>query len=607
MCGIAGFIDPQGHGSANERERQLDALRAALMHRGPDDRGSWSSPNGVANFVHTRLSILDLSAAGHQPMSTPDGRLTVTFNGEIYNFRELRTELEKEGVEFRTATDTEVILRLYEKHGTQVVDKLRGMFAFAIWDERAQSCFLARDPLGIKPLYYTHTGGIFAFASELRALERAGFAGKNINAHALAAYFETGTVPEPRTLLRDARCLEAAHWILWKNGQVEDRCYWRIRFPSRPIEREEAATGLREALLDSVRNHFVSDVPVGIFLSGGVDSTALVALARQIGIRDVSTFSIGVDDPDLDESTLARRTAAHFGTDHHEFRLGEADGRKRFEEFIRHIDQPSIDGFNTFTVSSFAASHGMKVVLSGLGGDELFGGYPSFTQVPRLVLVGRVLGLIPGLRRHVGVRLEHRSSSHRLRRLGSFLQGASSIPSAYHTFRGIFSRRAARILAARYAGVTLAEFLAEPAVQPPTVEGIPTAKDEVSYCELSLYMRNQLLKDSDVMSMAHGLELRVPFVDRILFEAAARIPASIRLQQGKKILLAAVPEIPDWIAGQPKRGFLFPYQKWATSTWGSLFQKTTAKLPVVNPTWYQQWCVFVLSQWLEQRGLAGEG
>lgn len=602
MCGIAGFIDPKGN--VRDPAPCLNVLQGELLHRGPDDRGTWSSHNRVANFAHTRLSILDLSAAGHQPMSLADGRLTITFNGEIYNFRELRAELEQDGVTFRTATDTEVILRLYERHGTNVVDRLRGMFAFAIWDEREQSCFLARDPLGIKPLYYTHSNGVLAFASELRALQRAGFAGRAIDAQALAAYFETGTVPEPCTLLRDARCLEAAHWLLWKDGRLEKTCYWRIRFAPRHQDRVEAVRNLREALLDSVRRHFVSDVPVGIFLSGGIDSTALVALARQIGIRDISTFSIGVDDPALDESAPARRTARHFGTDHHEFVLSEEDGKSRFEQFLRHVDQPTIDGFNTFTVSSFAASKGLKVVLSGLGGDEMFGGYPSFAQVPRLVLAAKLLGLVPGLRHHLGVRLEHHSRSHRLRRLGVFLQGENTIPNAYHAFRGIFSRRAARILAARFAGVTLAEFLAHHPPEPAPDEGFPTSRDAVSFCELSRYMRNQLLKDSDVMSMAHGLELRVPYVDRDLFETAAAIPASLRLQQGKKILLSAVPEVPEWVANQPKRGFLFPYQKWATSTWGSLFRETTATLPVVNPTWYQQWCVFVLAQWLEQRGLA---
>jgi asparagine synthase (glutamine-hydrolysing) len=347
-----------------------------------------------------------------------------------------------------------------------------------------------------------------------------------------------------------------------------------------------------------MRRHFVSDVPVGIFLSGGIDSTALVALARHIGVKDIATFSIGVDDAGLDESSMAARTAAHFETRHHELRLDAEAGRVRFDEFINHIDQPSIDGFNTYTVSSFAREKGLKVVLSGLGGDELFAGYPSFEKVPALVRQARCLNLVPGLAHHTGLILEYRSQSHRLRRLGAFLQGPLTISRAYGAFRGIFSHRSARMMAARYAGVPLAEFLkslGEPAED--SVAG--NALDEVSRCELSRYMRHQLLKDSDVMSMAHSLELRVPMVDRKLFEAVASIPAAIRLQQGKRLLIDAVPELPSWVVNQKKKGFLFPYQQWAHSNWGDVFQKTNAHLPVRAPTWYQTWCVFMLDRWLE--------
>ena len=598
MCGIAGILDP--HLSLSDTDRRIAALLAALNHRGPDDRGAWSAPTGKAHFAHTRLSILDLSAAGHQPMGLPGGRFTITFNGEIYNFRELRAEFEQDGLPFQTGTDTEVLLRLYERHGQGMLDKLRGMFAFAIWDEQEQTCFLARDPMGIKPLYYSNQGGVFAFASELQALQKAGFGSSETDAMALFSYFESGSVAEPRTLVQGIRCLEAGHCLEWRQGVIENNAWWNIRFPVEAASSKNPSATLREALLESTRRHFVSDVPVGIFLSGGVDSTALVALAREIGIKDISTFSIGVDDPMLDESSVARRTAAHFGTDHHELRLSDAEGKRRFEEFIQHIDQPSIDGFNTFTVSSFAREKGMKVVLSGLGGDEMFAGYPSFTQVPRMVMMARMLDLIPGVRHNLGVTLEYHTDSHRLRRVGAFLQSASTVRNAYRAFRGIFSCRAARILAARYAGVTLSEFVRSSFDEPPFAAA-PTLRDEVSLCELSLYMRNQLLKDSDVMSMSQGLELRVPFVDRTLFETVAQIPAAIRLRQGKKLLIEALPEIPAWVVNQPKRGFLFPYQRWVKSTWGGVFEETNKNLPVSAPTWYQTWCVFMLDRWLNSR------
>jgi asparagine synthase (glutamine-hydrolysing) len=601
MCGIAGILD--SNHSLSDNDRRLAALQASLKHRGPDDRGAWTSPSGIAHLAHTRLSILDLSAAGHQPMGLPGGRFTITFNGEIYNFRELRAEFEQDGVPFQTGTDTEVLLRLYERYGQGMLDKLRGMFAFAIWDELEQTCFLARDPFGIKPLYYSNRGGVFAFASELRALQEAGFGSAEVDAQALMSYFESGSVAEPHTLVQGIRSLAAGHCLEWRNGIIENNAWWSIQFPVETSTSEKPSTTLREALLESTRRHFVSDVPVGIFLSGGVDSTALVALAREIGIKDISTFSIGVDDPGLDESSVARRTAAHFGTDHHELVLGEEAGKRCFEEYIQHIDQPSIDGFNTFTVSSFAREKGIKVVLSGLGGDEMFAGYPSFTQVPRMVKMASMLDLIPGIRHHIGMKLEYNTDSHRLRRVGAFLQSANTMRNAYRAFRGIFSRRAARILAARYAGVTLSDLIRSSLEEAPSAS-VPTPRDEVSLCELSLYMRNQLLRDSDVMSMSQGLELRVPFVDRTLFESIAHIPAASRLRQGKKLLLEAMPEIPEWVVNQPKRGFLFPYQKWAATTWGGMFEQTNARLPVKNPSWYQSWAVFMLDRWFEQRGLS---
>jgi asparagine synthase (glutamine-hydrolysing) len=389
---------------------------------------------------------------------------------------------------------------------------------------------------------------------------------------------------------------------MWKDGRVEQERWWRICFePVASVSRREAVASLREALVESMRRHFVSDVPVGIFLSGGIDSTALVALARHIGVKDIATFSIGVDDPGLDESSMAARTAAHFQTRHHELRLDAEAGRARFEDFIKHIDQPSIDGFNTFTVSSFAKENGLKVVLSGLGSDELFGGYPSFQAVPSLVRKARWLGSILGLAHHTGAMLEYRSHSHRIQRLGAFLQGPLSISRAHSAFRGVFSRRSARLLAARYAGVPLAEFLTDLEARTDELEA-GNDLDEVSRCELTCYMRNQLLRDSDVMSMAHSLELRVPFVDRKLFEAVSGIPAAIRLQQGKRLLIDAVPELPAWVMDQRKKGFLFPYQQWAQSTWGAVFKETNARLPVRSTTWYQTWCAFMLDQWIESQG-----
>ena len=594
MCGIAGILSSQT-AEADRLEAPLIRMQEALRRRGPDDTGLWVSACGRARFAHTRLAILDLSPAGHQPMLSADGALSIVFNGEIYNFRELRAALEHDGVKFETRSDTEVLLRLYEREGSAMVERLRGMFAFAIWDGRKGRGFLARDPLGIKPLYYVQREGRLAFASEVGALQKAGLAGRELDGGALRRYFESGSVGEPRTLLKNVRCLPAGHTLMWEDGGVKIRAFWRLRFDSSDIRADAAVRLTREALLDSVRHHFISDVPVGVFLSGGIDSTAVLALSIATGQRDLQTFSIGVDDPGLDESSAAARTAAHFGTRHHELRLDAAAMSVSFPQFLACMDQPSIDGFNTFTVSGFARAQGMKVVLSGLGGDELFGGYPSFQRVPRLARLARLLHQVPGMSLCGGL-MERCLPRPHWRRAAGLLRRQPSMTGAWRAFRGVFTSHEARALALRYTG-DLSE------VEPESDDmdfSAADERDQVSALELSLYMRNQLLKDSDVMSMAHGLELRVPLVDRQLFETVARIPADMRLQAGKRLLVDAVPEIPAWIAGAPKRGFLFPYEKWLSSEWGGAFQEVGTRLPVARPSWYQLWSVFMLERWLER-------
>jgi asparagine synthase (glutamine-hydrolysing) len=415
-----------------------------------------------------------------------------------------------------------------------------------------------------------------------------------LDGNAIIEFLETGSVPEPLTLLTDVRCLEAGHSLTWKDGHIDSNPFWQLHFPE-ATPNSDAAQLTRNALLDSVQAHFVSDVPVGVFLSGGIDSTALVALARELGQRDLQTFSIGVDDPSLDESSVARKTAAHFETQHHEWRLTGAQGASHFAAFLDRMDQPSIDGFNSFTVSSFAHEQGMKVVLSGLGGDELFAGYPSFHQVPKLARLSRRLHSIPGAAPAIGALLTRFAPQPKWRRLGSFLQKPATIANAYRTFRGIFSPAEARRLAGRYTSPGIGASTPSPSqLQTST----PTGEDAVSALELTRYMRNQLLRDSDVMSMAHGLELRVPFVDKLLFETLATLPASQRLQSGKKLLLQAVPEVPDWVANQPKRGFTFPFEKWLEASWGDSFLTVTQSIPFPNPTWYQRWALFMLERWI---------
>lgn len=598
MCGIAGILTSAG--DAGRLQAPLDAMRAALRHRGPDDEGTWLAPGGAAAFAHTRLSILDLTPAGHQPMSTADGRYTITFNGEILNFWELRRSLEQRGVTFHTRSDTEVILRAYEAEGAACVERLRGMFAFALWDQRERTCLLARDRFGIKPFYYHASGGRLVFASEMRALIASGLVPRDLDPEGVYGYCRTGSVPEPHTLLRDVQCLGAGQYALWRNGVVTPRRFWDLHFGDLAMTDADAVERTRLALLDSVDHHFLSDAAVGVFLSGGIDSTALVALATTSGRRDLRTFSLTFPGTSGDEGPVARRTAVHFGTNHEEWPIDGPTARALFTQWLRAADQPSIDGLNTFTVSKFARDSGVKVVLSGLGGDELFGGYKSFAEVPRLSAWNRRLSYAGPLRGALGHGIERMARTARWRRVGDVLNQPPGLAAMYETYRGIYTRAEARALAIRYAGT------APGGHRPETPHRAdPSERDAVSRLELTRYMRNQPLRDADTMSMAWGLELRVPFLDSVVVDTISAIPARQRLRPHKQLLLDAVPEIPAWVATAPKSGFMFPFEQWLDDEWRGVFAEVERRCPVPTETWYRKWCVFVLDRWVGQ--LNGSG
>lgn len=594
MCGIAGIVSTE---SNFELFDSCERMKGRLMHRGPDDSGMLFSDKNHVGLVHTRLSILDLSSAGHQPMSTPDGRHTIVFNGEIYNFEDLRKELEAQGVLFSSSSDTEVILRMFERYGRECVIRFEGMFAFAIWDRTNEELFLARGPLGIKPLYVWQVGDSFAFASELRAILEAKLAPAVLNGSAVHDFLVWGTPQEPETLVSGISMLPPGHYLTWKQGKVIVSPYWQIEFLHADASYNESVNVCRSVLVDSVRRHFVSDVPVGIFLSGGLDSTAILALAKENGIDDIHTFCISFDEKMFSEGDVASRTAKHFGTTHHEWKMSSKDALMLLPEYLEAVDQPSIDGFNVFCVSKFARREGIKVVLSGLGGDELFGSYPSFALVPKLLRWHKRFQGVRGIQMAAGAVMGGLPFGNRVRRLGQFLSSVGSAACAYQSTRSIFSSTEANQLrAAFFPGLAGQEAQNE---SNQSASGFSNVGDQVSYMEMTRYMLNQLLRDSDVMSMANGLELRVPFVDSRLVSLLGRIPTDHRLATGKKILVDAVPEIPEWVRNRSKQGFSFPLRDWIADFWQKEIERVRKKSPVPISTWYQAWALISLERFCE--------
>ena len=597
MCGLAGILDAGPEVSSNLLQTLIDGLH----HRGPDDTGSVYFPDHRVGLAHVRLSILDLSPAGHQPMMSADQRYTIVFNGEVYNFRELRPALERSGVKFKSDSDTEVLLYLYAEHGPRMLPMLAGMFAFAIWDAHERIAFLARDPLGIKPLYYGTDGDRFVFASEMRALLRTWKSPKKIDPHSLGQYLLFGSVPDPGTLVSGIQSLPAGHSLTWKDGQFSVQPYWSPSYAPQAITDREAVPRTRAALEETMQRHLVSDVPVGVFLSGGIDSTALTALATAQGAKPLSTFCISFEENEFNEGGLAQRTAAHFGTDHHDWRLKADEGLGLVDSFLAALDRPTNDGFNTYCVSMLARQHGLKVVLSGLGGDELFGSYPSFQLMPKLLRWRALAGLMGPLAGWSGSVLESQASRANLRRMGAFLQAQPSKLAAYWAVRGFFTPHEVQKIVQHYAGAVAFD---PAALLDATIPDQPTPQDLVAYLESTRYMQFQLLRDSDVFSMAHGLELRVPLVDSRLFEAVNPIPAAIRLAPGKKLLCDAVPEIPSWVANAPKKGFRFPFEHWVRNHWSDRFEQLDRSVPVKLDSWYRKWTLLMLEHFLRANGIS---
>lgn len=640
MCGINGILRLADDAPRIELA-ELRRCRDVMAARGPDGAGEWLSSDGRCALAHRRLAILDLAPRAAQPMSGAGGRFRLVFNGEIYNFRALRAELERGGHRFATESDTEVLLALWEREGERALARLRGMYAFALWDAREECLSLVRDPFGIKPLYYSLERQTLRFASQVRALEAAGISAE-IDPAGLAGFLLWGSVPEPWTIRRAVRALPAGHLLRIRPGA---RLEGPEPFAPPPPDLESPSPeapplGVEAALAASVGAHLVSDVPVALFLSAGLDSALVAALAaRELGER-LSTFTLafeGWQGSARDEAPLAREVARVLGSRHVERRLGRDEVAAAWLPALDAMDQPSIDGFNTFLVARAAHEAGIQVALSGLGGDELLGGYPSFRDVPSWNRWARTLGSVPGATRiwpsltRTVTRTLGRTFARTLGtlaparpKLPGLLEYGTTLAGAYYLRRGLFLPEELPALIGRdRTAAALAEL--HPVIQaqrvldqlthphhpshdpdsdsaldrnhalapnnapntqrPPQTphppfygsfassfssfssdsvsSGAATDWDRVQLLEATLYLRNQLLRDSDWAAMAHSVELRVPLVDPILWSQLARHRHEPARSRGKAALVRAVaPELPAALWSRPKSGFVVPVAEW---------------------------------------------
>ena len=579
MCGIAGLVKLDGSDSQIETST-LERLRDSLKHRGPDGDGIWTSPDRRVGLVHTRLSIIDLSPTGAQPMSTPDGNYTIVFNGEIYNYEEIRQRLAKQGVIFRGRSDTEVLLQLYVEMGSRCVDELYGMFAFAVWNARDGVLFCARDHLGEKPLYYVHTRDCFAFSSEVRALVRAGIvSGTPYDpGHRLPA--EPGRHPaDPsRTWKASASWVQDPGW----NCAVDipylgKRRYWSIPFKSEADAVQDpglATEMVHDALRTSVRRRLRADVPVGAFLSSGIDSSLLVALMKEQGSGDLRTFTVTLPGQRGDEADLARDTARRLGTNHHEIPLNLGSETKWLDEAIDDMDVPSVDGPNTWLVSRAVRATGAKVACSGLGGDELFYGYPTFTLIPRLARLhlDRILRFAPSpFKRSLRLGIP---PWPRWSRIAEAILAGASVAALWYGKRSLMSDREVRELlieSANDAGSCRHLRRVESLGCPDDI----AIQRQVSFFELSVYMHDQLLRDTDQMSMAHGLEVRVPLIGRQVVETVAGLGHGALSGNQPKALLRRILAryLPIEPFSKPKRGFTMNWEEILASKAGETISK----------------------------------
>jgi asparagine synthase (glutamine-hydrolysing) len=589
MCGIAGIINSSL--PAAERESAVGRMVARQRHRGPDDAGQVSFEGGTLGMC--RLAIFD-PANGRQPMATPDGRFRLVFNGAIYNHRELRAEMEGRGRAFATNCDTEVLLHAYAQWGEACLPRLRGMFAFAVWDSAERVFFAARDPFGIKPLYHARTpeGGL-VFASETRAVLASGLVPREIDVAAAGDFLAWFSVPPPRTIYQGIHCLPAGHCLRvgW-DQRVQVETWWRpsIHAAPRAGGRPEFLHKLRAQLEDTIRAHRLADVPVGAFLSGGLDSTSIVALMRRSGMERLRTFSVVFNEAEFSEAEPARQAAQALGTEHHEELVTGGRIARELPAILAALDQPTGDGINTYYASLAAHNGGVKVALSGLGGDEIFGGYPSFRDMPRLARWLPLWRLLPeGIRRALVAKL--RGGTARRRKAADFLHYGRDLHDLCSLRRRVLSEASrAELLAPEARALAMRQGPYHPRLDDFVAE-LAGADDMrvVGAWEMRTYMADVLLRDSDVFSMAHSLELRVPFVDEPFTRWWWAQPADFRRTEAPKSILAeAVADlVPPETRRRAKRGFTMPFAVWMRAELRPFLEETFAPASLAQCPWLE--------------------
>ncbi|MEZ4722068.1 MAG: asparagine synthase (glutamine-hydrolyzing) [Flavobacteriales bacterium] len=620
MCGIAGIY---GLERIDQPETKAKSMIDALSHRGPDAEGIYLGKNVVLG--HRRLGIIDLQGGSNQPFRSPDGRYTLVYNGELYNYRELKAQLSD--YPYKTNSDTEVLLAAFMEWGVKALQLFNGMFAFALWDEHEEKLWLVRDRLGIKPLYYVRVGHSIVFSSEVRSLLASGLVRPKLDDSALIDYLRYQCVHAPNTILEGVKMLESGTYLEISDSETKKVDYWKpwqkLHFDREP---EVIRRNIREKLTIAVERRLVADVPFGAFLSGGIDSSLIVAImSEQLG-QKVDTFNVSFDESEFSESKYARTIAEKLNTSHHEIRLKPADFLEALPEALSAIDHPSGDGPNTWIVSRETKNQGITMALSGLGGDELFAGYDVFKRIPYIADRSWILSFPKGIRGLLG-------SAIAVAKPGiASLKTREILTSDYFDLENLYPIFRKALLDPQIAQLTGRSKLTQNAVKAMVLElerydefaQLPVL-GRIGVAEINSYMQNVLLRDTDQMSMAHALEVRVPFLDHELVQYAMHIADDVKFPHSpKKLLVESFNDLlPNEVVNRPKMGFVLPWEQWmkkelrpfSEAKLESLAASSYFDAPALNKlwqqflkgdpnvTWSRIWPLVVLSDWMERHGV----